>query len=204
MLVTKWFKSTKEMIMYIVIFILLIIGFIYFGTRDYSVEKVPDNTKFNQEHSLVSEDNVFKYVNANEAYNYIRQKNVLMLFGKKNNSWVAHYANILNDVAKSLNIEKIYYYDIEEDRKDKNATYQAIVEYLANHVTYLDDGTANLYTPVFVVKIDGVISYYDDETSLIKGNITPEGYWNNYQTNLKETNLNAVLTDYQKQVNNEE
>ena len=58
----KLFKNKTQMVIYIILFCLLIYGFIYFGKKDYKV-KVSDNERFASEFSLVSKDNVFKYVN---------------------------------------------------------------------------------------------------------------------------------------------
>ena len=49
------------------LFIIIIIAFIYVGTRDFETEEVVDNERFDQEDVNVSGDNVFKYVNAVEV-----------------------------------------------------------------------------------------------------------------------------------------
>lgn len=64
----KLFKNKTQMVIYIILFCLLIYGFIYFGKKDYKV-KVSDNERFASEFSLVSKDNVFKYVNAIRCQN---------------------------------------------------------------------------------------------------------------------------------------
>ena len=190
------FKSKTEMIVCITLFLLFIIGFIYFGTKDYSVEKISDSEKFVSEHKEVVSDNVFTYINCSDAYTYIKKDKVLVLVGVRNSDWVGYYANILNEVAKEVGISQIYYYDITDDRKEANGTYESIVQYLKDYVTYLDDGKANLYGPTLIVKKDGVITYFDDETALVKGNMTAKNYWSNYQINLKKATLTRVLKDY--------
>lgn len=190
------FKSQKQMIISIILFILFIIGFIYFGTKDYAVKDVSDSDKFVSEHKEVVGDNVFTYINVSDAYNYVHGNNILLLFGIRNSDWVGYYANILNEVAKEVGISKIYYYDITDDRSDANASYESIVYYLKDYVTYLDDGKANLYGPTLLIKKDGVITYFDDETALIKGSITAEEYWSNYQINLTKATLKVALEDY--------
>ena len=54
----KLFKNKVQMVIYIILFCLLIYGFIYLGKKDYKVE-VNDNERFASEFSLVSKDNVF-------------------------------------------------------------------------------------------------------------------------------------------------
>jgi len=184
------------MIVSIILFCLFMWGFIYFGSKDYKVNEISDSEKFVSEHKEVVEDNIFSYINSSDAYTYVRQEDVLLLFGIRNSDWVGYYANILNEVAKEVGISKIYYYDITDDRNDANATYESIVYYLDDYVTHLDDGKVNLYGPTLLIKKDGVITYFDDETAIIKGTLSAEEYWNNYQINLKKANLKVALQDF--------
>ena len=190
------FKSIKQMIICIVLFCLFLFGFIYISTFDFKKEKVTDNEKFISEHKEVDIDNIYTYISASDAYSYIRNDDTIVLFGIKNSDWVGYYANILNSVAKELEIKQIYYYDITDDRADKNGTYESIVNYLSMSLTHLDDGTLNIYGPTLLVKKDGIIIYFDDETAFVKGNTSASEYWNDYQTNLKKLRLRSVLTDY--------
>lgn len=198
------FANKQELITFIVLFIVLLLGFIYFGSKDYNVNKTTDSEKFYEEHKEVSGDNVFHYLNVSDAYTYIKQNNVLILFGIRKSDWVGYYANVLNEVAKEVGIKKIYYYDITDDRKDSNGTYESIVHYLKDYVTYLDDGKANLYGPTLLIKKDGIITLFDDETTLIKGSVKASEYWNNYQINLKKASLKVALEDYLGKVSNGE
>lgn len=186
----------KELIVCSLLFILFLIGFIYFGTKEYPVNEISDAQKFESEHKQVSKDNIFSYINSSDAYTYIRGKNVILLIGVKNNDWVGHYAKVIDEVAKELNISSIMYYDITEDKNDNNATYESIVNYLKDYVTYLDNGEGDLYGPTFIIKKNGVITYFDDETALIKGTQSASEYWDNYHTNLKKINITAALKDY--------
>ena len=191
------FKSTEQMIVSIILFVLFIVGFIFIGTMDFSKKEVNDNEKFASEYKdVIDKDNVYTYVNSQDAYVEIKKDDVLILFGIKNSEWVGYYANILNSVAKDNNIDKIYYYDITEDRDNKNATYQSIVNYLSDYITHLDDGTINLYGPTFFAKKAGKVIYFDDSNAFISGNISASDYWNEYQTNLQKLTLNTVLNDY--------
>lgn len=190
------FKSKTEMIVSIVLFALFMWGFIYLGTKEYPTNEVSDSERFVSEHKEVSIDNVFTYINSSDAYTYIKNKNVILFIGVRNSDWVGYYANILNEVAKELEISNIYYYDITDDRNESNATYESIVHYLEDYVTHLDDGSANLYGPTLLIKKSGVITYFDDETALIHGTINAKDYWSNYQTNLQKINLKAALSDY--------
>lgn len=191
------FKSNTQMVVSIILFILFIIGFIYISTIDFSKKTVNDNEKFANEYKdIIDKDNIFVYVNSQDAYTYIKRDNVIILFGIKDSKWVGYYANVLNTVAKDNGIDQIYYYDITKDRSNKNGTYQSIANYLSDYITHLDDGTVDLYGPTLFIKKDGVVLYFDDSNAFISGNISPEDYWNEYQTNVQKTTLTNILKDY--------
>jgi len=198
------FKSKTEMIVTIILFCVFMWGFIYFGTKDYQKNEISDSEKFVSEHKEANSDNVFTYINSSDAYTYIHNDDVLLFIGIRNSDWVSYYGNVLNDVAKELGIESIYYYDITDDRASGNGAYESIVHYLKDYVTYLDDGKANLYGPTLLIKKDGIITYFDDDTAFMQGLITAGDYWTNYQINLKKTTLKVALEDYLGKDNNGE
>ena len=177
------FKSKTQMIIYIILFCLLIYGFIYFGKKDYKVE-VNDNERFASEFSLVSKDNVFKYVNATDARMVAKGAKGIVLFGTQN-EWVNYYAYMVNKVAKEVGVKEIYYYDFTKNRKDNNGTYEDIVKTLSNYVTYNDKGVAEIYAPTLLVVSNDEVLLFDNETSFVNGEITPSTYWNSTKEDAK-------------------
>ena len=83
-----------------ILFILIILGFIYVGTRDFTKKVVIDNEKFDQDYVNVSKDNVFKYVNAQDVYTRIKSGDAIIFMGFPQNKWSGYYANVLNETAK--------------------------------------------------------------------------------------------------------
>lgn len=190
----KMFKSKTQMIIYLIVFCLLIYAFIYLGKKDYNV-KLPDNERFASEFSMVSEDNVFKYVSAVDARMVSRKAKGIVLFGT-NNEWVDYYAYMVNKIAKEVGIKEIYYYDFTKNRKDNNGTYEDIVKNLSEYVTYNDKGVAEIYAPSLLVVSNDKVLLFDSETSFIKGKTTPSEYWNQQKTLEKEEILRQVFTQY--------
>lgn len=190
----KLFKNKTQMVIYLIIFCLLIYGFIYLGKKDYKV-KVSDNERFASEFSLVSKDNVFKYVNATDARMVAKGAKGIVLFGT-NNDWVNYYAYILDKVAKEVGIEEIYYYDFIKNRKDNNGTYEDIVKTLSNYVTYNDKGVAEIYAPSLLVVSNDKVILFDSETSFVKGNILPNAYWNSEKIAEKENQIREAFIKY--------
>ena len=188
----KMFKSKTQMIIYLIVFCLLIYAFIYLGKKDYNV-KLPDNERFASEFSMVSEDNVFKYVSAVDARMVSRKAKGIVLFGT-NNEWVDYYAYMVNKIAKEVGIKEIYYYDFTKNRKDNNGTYEDIVKNLSEYVTYNDKGVAEIYAPSLLVVSNDKVLLFDSETSFIKGKTTPSEYWNQQKTLEKEEMLRQVFT----------
>ena len=183
-------------------FIAIIIAFIYIGTRDFSPKIEIDNERFDKEYNNVSSNNVFTYVSASDVYTKLKTGNSIIFMAYPENEWSGYYANILNETAQELNIKEIFYYNFKNDRDNKNGTYQSMVLRLVNYLPTLDDGTTNLHAPALVVIKNGKIFSYDDETSIIKGNITPELYWTELQTGIKKSNLKSMLNDYLGEENN--
>lgn len=190
----KLFKNKTQMVIYIILFCLLIYGFIYFGKKDYKV-KVSDNERFASEFSLVSKDNVFKYVNATDARMVAKGAKGIVLFGT-NNDWVNYYAYIVDKIAKEVGIEEIYYYDFIKNRKDNNGTYEDIVKTLSNYVTYNDKGVAEIYAPSLLVVSNDKVILFDSETSFVKGDILPNAYWNSEKIAEKENEIREAFIKY--------
>ena len=190
----KLFKNKWQMVIYFILFVILIGAFIYLGTLDYD-ESLPDNEQFAEDFSLVSEDNVFKYVNATDALMVANGTKGIVLFGTQN-EWVNYYANIVNKVAKEVGIDTIYYYDFVSNRQDNNGTYEAIVESLSDYVTYNDYGTPEIYAPSLLVVSGDEVLLFDTETSFVRGDIAPSEYWNSFNESAKIQELRNVFTEY--------
>lgn len=176
-------------------FIAIIIGFIVIGTRDFDKKVVVDNEKFDQDYVNVNKENVFKYVNAVEVSTELKQDAIIFM-GYPENVWSGYYANILNEAAKDSGIKEILYYDFYEDRENHNATYQSIVLNLTNYLITLDDGTQEIYAPTLVIVKDGKIIAFDNETAFVRGNLTPEIYWNEYKTGAKYSLFKSMFEEY--------
>ena len=180
-----------------ILFVAIIVGFIYIGTRDFNKEVVVDNERFDADYVNVSKDNVFKYANAVEVYQALKG-NAIIFMGYPANVWSGYYANILNEAAKDAGIKEILYYDFYEDRENRNGTYQSIVLSLTNYLVTLDDGTEEIYAPTLVIVKNGKVIAFDNETSFTKGNITPEVYWDEYQSGIKYNNFKIMFQEYLK------
>ena len=187
--------KTKTKIDIFLIF-LIILGFIYVGTRDFNVVEKEDNKKFDKEYSNVSKDNVFTYVNSNEVYTTIKNGSAIIFMGFPNNNWSGYYAKLVNDAAKEVGVKKILYYDFLEDRNNNNGTYESIVNKLSSFLPVIDTGEQNIYAPTLVIVKNGQIVAFDNETAIKNGNISPDDYWNQYNSGIKIQNLKEMFKNY--------
>ena len=179
-----------------IIFVILIIGFIVLGRKEYRTAETTDNVLFSAEYQEIDENNIFTYTNAPKVLSTLRNGSGIIFFGFKSNIWAGYYANILNSAAMDLGLTEIYYYDFLEDRKNNNGTYQSIVELLNDYVVVLDDGTKNLYSPSIVIVKNGEIIAFNNDTAFMNGNINPEDYWTEEQIYLEKIKLSNLISKY--------
>ena len=188
-------KNLKR-ILQVILFVLIIGAFIFVGTRDFTKKVTVDNERFDKEYSNVSKDNVFVYANAQDVYTRFKNGNAVVFMGFPSNKWSGYYAEMLNTAAKESGIKEILYYDFKKDREEKNATYQSIVLKLSSYTYTNDNGTQNIYAPtIFIIK-DGKVMYFDNETSIMKGNLSPDDYWNENRKAVQINNFKMMFQDY--------
>ena len=192
----KLFKSKLQMIIYIILSIICIGLFIIIGKMNFQDENDIEALKFSKIYNLVDDDNIYAFSNASDILNIINNKSGVILFGFPQNKYVNKYASILNKISKEYNIDKIYYYDFLKDREESNGTYQTIVKKLSVYVPLFDDGEQNITAPtIVIVKNGSVVAYFDIN---IKGNISPEIYYNENQVAIITEEIKTALSEYIK------
>jgi len=190
------FKNKTQMIIYNILFIVCIALFIIIGQIDFQKNVDTEAKKFSSLYKMVKEDNLFVFCDATDVMEIINGKSGVILMGFPSNKWMNNYASILNDVSKEVGIDKIYYYDFQKDRDESNGTYETIVNKLKVYVPTNDEGIQDIQAPtVIVVKKGKVIGYFDD-TSIIKGTVTPQIYYTEYQIGLTYEGFKTALLEY--------
>lgn len=179
-----------------IIFVILLVGFVVLGTKEYKTAEQTDNVIFSQEYEEIDENNIYTYTNASKVLQTLKGGSGIIFFGFQKDIWAGYYANILNEAAMSLGVEEIYYYDFYEDRKNHNGTYESVVELLSNYLITLDDGTKNIYSPSVVIVKDGAVVAFNDDTAIMRGKDLPEEYWTEYQKSLEKDKLIALINQY--------
>ena len=157
-----------------------------------------DNIKFSKEYTSVSKDNVFVYRSKDEIINILEHGIGIVYLGYPECPWCMAYVPLLNEIAKNEGIEKIYYYNIREDRKNNTEFYQKVVSILNDYLNYDEEGKKRIFVPNVTFVKEGKIIFNDNETSLI-GEGTPSEYWTEEKKTLFNEkfrkNINELLDD---------
>lgn len=168
------------------IILIVILGVIIFGVYKYFkkeevvVDTKTDAEKFALEYTKLTNDNVFVYRNIDEIINILEHGTGIVYLGFPECPWCQEYVYYLNETAKENNVDKIYYYNISEDRKNNTDNYLKIVDLLKDYLQYDDEGNKRIYVPAVIAVRNGEILGFDDETAWdTKDYETPEEYWQN-------------------------
>lgn len=157
-----------------------------------------DNIKFSKEYTSVSKDNVFVYRSKDEIINILEHGTGIVYLGYPECPWCMAYVPLLNEIAKNEGIEKIYYYNIREDRKSNTEFYQKVVSILNDYLNYDEEGKKRIFVPNVTFVKEGKIIFNDNETSLISEG-TPSEYWTEEKKTLFNEkfrkNINELLDD---------
>ena len=185
-----------------IIAVIIVLGFLGLISFYYlNLTKVTDASKFKEEYSRVSEDNVFVYRTDKEIIEILKHGTGIVYLGFPECHWCQAYVSYLDEVAKETKIEKIYYLNILEIRKNNTKEYQEIVSLLDNYLSYDEEGKKRIYVPAIVAVKEGEIIGFDDETSHdTKGYETPEEYWKNEDLDGLKAKLEKMFSETVKNV----
>lgn len=168
-------KNKNLIIILFSIVILGAVGIFIYANKD---SKETDSQKFAKEYNTVSTDNVFTYRSMQEIINILKRGTAVVYLGFPECPWCREYVIHLNEVAKTAGINKIYYKNILNERKENTEQYQEIVEILSEYLQYDEEGNKRIYVPAVIVVKEGNIIGFDDETAWdTKGYKDPKEYW---------------------------
>lgn len=187
--------DNKKSIIFLILIVIIVIITLILVINKNEVNKVSDGEKFAKSYTELTSDNVFVYRNSEEIINILSHGTGAVLLGFPSCPWCQRYVVYLNEVAKELDIDKIYYYDIYEDRKNNTDTYKKIIEILGDNVRYDNEGNKRIYVPYLVGVNEGKIVGFNDETSYdTKGFETPEEYYKENDSSILKESIKEILT----------
>ena len=187
-------KKVLRGMIYLILFAILIWGFIYLGKKDFSTN-ISDAELFSKEYKAVSSDNPFVYVTSSDVLDILKNKTGIILVGFQSNAWMQEYVKQLYPILRDNNIKKVYYYDVLEDRTKKTKNFREIEDLLSNYLKITDMGVEYLFTPALIFVKNGEVVNYDDETSLVSINMQPNAYWDNDTISAFRDKINIYLSE---------
>lgn len=193
----------KEKKLFIIGAILVVLGLIlsYFFLIKKDDNKIDDAKKFKSEYTNVTSDNPFVYRNVDQIINILEKGTGVVYLGFPECPWCQAYVPYVEEVAKKVGIDKVYYFNIKDDRKNNTEEYQKIVKILDVYLSNDDEGNKRIYVPAIIIVQNGKIVEFDDETSKdTKGYKTPEEYWKNEDLDALKTKLEKSFNEIKSTV----
>lgn len=164
--------------------------------KEESKDKV-DHEKFAEEYKEVSKDNVFIYKDVDEIIKIMSHGTAVVYLGYPECPWCQEYVKYLNETAKEVGIEKIYYCNTKKVKEEAMDKYHELISILDGHLQYTDEGDQWIYVPNVSFHINGDIIGNDYETSKdTHGLKNPKDYW----TKQEIKDLKNTLTKYMEEV----
>ena len=197
-------ENKKELITGIIIGVVLVVvilgAFIIPMIKSSNTEKTKEeekvSKKFVDEYPEVGKDNVFEIKTIEEIIKVLEHGTGLVYLGFPECPWCQEYVLYLNEVAKEKNVEKIYYFNILNDRKDNTKEYQKIVKLIGKYLQYDEDGNKRVYVPAIIAVNNGKIVGFDDETAWdTKGFEDPKDYWTDKEVKDLKEKLKEMIED---------
>lgn len=187
-------KNIIRKIIYAILFTLLLFAFIYLG------EKYADNSKekeitINDYYSDLNKEK-YEVISGSKMIKLLQEGKNLIFIGNKNSEYSQKYIKELNFVIESKGIDKIYYYDIINDKSQQNSNYYEIRELLNGYLTTTDSGENNLLAPSFYIIEEGEVKYYNIETVAMKNTDTIDSYWNEETESRFFAEISLALDNY--------
>lgn len=191
-------RKTKDIIrkgIYVIIFIAMLAAFVYLGNKyaDNSEVKVPT---INDYYKDIKKEN-FEVISGTKFIKLFDKGKHIVVIGSSQSEYSQKYIEEINKIVEELKPNKVYYYDIINDKAQGNSNYYRLVEKLDGYLITTDTSVNNLLSPSFYIIENGKVKYYNIETSAMKNTDTVKDYWNEEkEIKFKEEITNAINKYY--------
>lgn len=187
-------KSILRKIIYFLLFALMIVAFIVLS------EKYADNSE--QRISVISDyyentkANCYEVISGNKMISLLKSGKNIIFIGSSVSDYSIKYMEELDAIFKNLKIDKVYYYDINNDKSQENSNYYDIKELLNGYLVETDTVSNNLLSPSLYILNDGKVMYYNVETSAMKNTDTVKSYWTPEKEITFSNEITAAISNY--------
>lgn len=161
-----------------------------------------DAKNFSKEYFNVSNDNVFIYKNVDDIIDIMKHGTGVVYLGYPECPWCQAYVKYLNEVAKEVGIDKIYYCNTKKVKENNMDKYYELVALLSGNLEYNDEGKEWIYVPNVSFHINGKVIGNDNETAKdTKNKKDPKDYWTKEETKELKTKLNKYMNEVKNSQN---
>ncbi len=182
----------------VILVILIISSYFIFFKKD---KNITDAEKFAKEYTKLSSDNVFTYKSLKEVNKILEKGTGVVYLGFPECPWCQEYVKYVNEVAKKVGLDKVYYFNIREDRTNNTEDYQTTIKLLRDYLPTDEEGNPRVYVPLIAVIQNGKVVITDYETAQdTKGYDTPEEYWANEDLDALKTRLEKAFNTVKSNV----
>lgn len=191
-------KNKKLIIIGTILLVVLIgiVSIVLIINKNNEPKEPTDGEKFSEEYTELDKDNVFVYRDAEEIIKILKYGTGIVYLGFPECPWCQTYVKYLNDVAQDMAVEKIYYYNILNDRKENTSEYQQMISLIGEKLQYDEEGNKRIYVPSVIAVKKGEIVGFDDETAWdTKGFEKPEDYWTKEEVKDLKEKLETMISD---------
>lgn len=158
-----------------------------------------NNTKNNNNDYPLVENSIIVSKSIDEINLLFNKKSGVVFLCIKENEWCNHYAKHLNDVLKENEISEISYLNIKQDRQYNTSGYRKLVDNLKDYLLKDDENNLKIFVPTVIFIKDGNIIGYDNETSIITENISPDEYYTEEKIIELRNKLINFINDYKEE-----
>lgn len=190
-------NKTKKIIrgfLYFIAFGLIIACFIYLGEKYASNSK--DKVLTIQDYYSELDTIDIEPISGTRFINFIKKGDDIIIIGSYTSKWSENYIEIVSEVLKEMKITKAYYYDLNNDKSQKNSNYYKIIDLLDGYLIETDGGENNILAPSLYIIDNGEIRYYNIETVAMPNTVEPDEYWTKEQIEIFKTEIKNAITKY--------
>ena len=138
----------------------------------------------------------YEVVSGNKMINLLRNGHNIIFIGSSSSKYSQKYIEEIDKIFNNLKIDKVYYYDLNNDKYQQNSNYYKIRELLNGYLTTTDDSDNNLLAPSLYIVNNGTVEYYNTETSTMKNTADVESYWSYEQELIFQGEVTNAINKY--------
>lgn len=188
-------KNTIKKIIYGILFIAMVVAFVYLSEK-YADNSNPKVFTINDYYPNIKTDK-FEVIRGQKFASLIKNSKSIIFVGSGTSKYSEKYISLLEEILTNNDIDKIYYYDINNDKSQKNSNYYNIRELLNGYLITTDGSNNNLLAPSLYIIDNGKVKYYNIETVAMKNTDSLKDYWTtDEEKRFKEEVIDAIEKYY--------